>query len=309
MYVHWREREHEAANEAAAADPNVMAALTQCGLVKFFLCPFMRAQPRLLNALVDYWHPDAEAFMIEGQSLTPTTEDIYFLTGLSRRGEPVNFQTFPAGPSKVSELIAEYCVAGTNQATSSVPVGSIISPVLQTILSLIGRITGSAAVHQASRAQMNCAVQCMNAQIYDWSTTLLESMKAQLTACRQRTHRNFGFGTILCSFFFERVPCFSPRMTVRGHLATFPAVCRWAALLPRQGGGRTVEAFNDDFFAWLSRQIPAIEDYPYAGIDFSRDPSMPVPPGEERGEIGKSPPVLFFFFFFFLFAYVIFMSF
>jgi hypothetical protein len=36
MYVHWREREHEAANEAVAADPNVMAALTQCGLVKFF---------------------------------------------------------------------------------------------------------------------------------------------------------------------------------------------------------------------------------------------------------------------------------
>ena len=152
MYVHWREREHEAANEAAAADPNVMAALTQCGLVKLFLCPFMRAQPRLLNALVDYWHPDAEAFMIEGQYLTPTTKDIYFLTGLSRRGELVNFQTFPAGPSKVSELIAEYCVAGTNQRTSSIPVGSITSLTLQTILSLIGWIIGSAAVHQALRA-------------------------------------------------------------------------------------------------------------------------------------------------------------
>jgi hypothetical protein len=93
-------------------------------------------------------------------------------------------------------------------------------------------------------------------------------------------------------------------VTVRGHLATFPAVCRWAVLLPRQSGGRTVEAFNDDFFARLSRQIPMIEDYPYAGIDFSRDPEMPVPPGEEQGEIGKSPPILFF-----LFVYVIFMSF
>jgi hypothetical protein len=38
-----------------------------------------------------------------------------------------------------------------------------------------------------------------------------------------------------------------------------------------------------------------IEDYPYAGIDFSRDLEMPVPPGEVRGEIGKSPPVLFFY--------------
>lgn len=233
MYVHWREREHEAANEALAADPNVMAALTQCCLVKFFLCPFMCAQPRLLNALIDYWHPDADAFMIEGQSLTPTTEDIYFLTGLSRRGEPVNLHTFPTGERKVSELIAEYCVAGTNRRTSWISVGGFTSLTLQTILSLIGRITGSTAVHQATRTQMNCAIQCMNAQIFYWSTTFLEVMKRQLTDCHQREHRNFGFGTILCSFFFERVPCFSPWMTVRGHLATFPAVCRWAALLPR----------------------------------------------------------------------------
>jgi hypothetical protein len=291
MYVQWREREHEAISELVAADPNVVAVLMQCGLLKFFLCPFMRAQPRLLNALIDYWHPDAEAFMLEGQSLVPTTEDIYFLTGLSRRGEPVNFQTFPAGPSKISELIAEHCEAGTERAGSQVPISKITNLALQTILLLIGRITGSAAVHQASRAQMNCAIQCMNAQIFDWSTTLLECMKRQLTDCRQRTQRNFGFGTILCSFFFERVPSFSPRVVVRGHLASFPAVCRWAVLLPRQGGGRTVESFDDDFFAWLSRQIPVIEDYPYAGIDFSRDPEIPVPPGEERGEMGKSPPL------------------
>jgi hypothetical protein len=209
-----------------------MVVLTQCGLVKFFLCPFMRSQPKLLNALVDYWHPNAEAFMIEGQSLVPTTKDIYFLMRLSRRGEPINFHTFPAGPSKVSELIEEYCEAGTDQRSSSVLVSRITSLALQTILSLIGWITGSTTVHQALHAQINCAIQCMNAQIFYWSTTLLASMTGQLTACRQRTHRNFRFGTILCSFFFERVPCFSPRLTVRGHLATFPAVCRWATLLP-----------------------------------------------------------------------------
>jgi hypothetical protein len=72
-------------------DPNVMEVLMQYGLLKFFLFPFMREQPRLMNALVEYWHPDTKAFMLEGQSLVPTIEDIYFLTGLSRRGEPVNF--------------------------------------------------------------------------------------------------------------------------------------------------------------------------------------------------------------------------
>jgi hypothetical protein len=134
---------------------------------------------------------------------------------------------------------------------------------------------------------MNCAVQCLNAQIFDWSTTLLDCMKRQLTDCQLWMQRNFGFGTILCSFFFERVPSFSPQVVVQGHHASLPTVFIWAVLLPRQGGGRTNDSFDDEFFAWLSQQILAIEDYPYARIDFSRDPDILVPPGEERGEMGK----------------------
>jgi hypothetical protein len=75
--------EHEAAYDAVAADPAVMATLTQCGLVKFFLCPFMRAQPRLLNALVEYWHP--VSVHDRGAILTPTTEDVYFDGPLEER--------------------------------------------------------------------------------------------------------------------------------------------------------------------------------------------------------------------------------
>jgi hypothetical protein len=292
MYVHWRERENEEVSELVGEDPNAVVALMQC--------PFMRAQPRLLNALVDYWHPDAEAFMLEGQSLVPTTEDIYFLTGLSRRGEPVNFRTFPSGPHSISELIGLYCEAGTERSSSQVPISKITDLLLQAIVLLIGWMTGSAALHQASRAQMNCAVQCLNAQIFDWSTTLLDCMKRQLTDCRLRTQRNFGFRTILCSFFFERVLSFSPRVVVRRHQASLPAVCRWVVLLPRQGGGRTNKSFDDDFFAWLLRQILVIEDYPYAGIDFSRDPEILVPLGEERGEMGKLTSLLCCFFFFFV---------
>jgi hypothetical protein len=95
MYVHWREREHEDIDVLVNEDPASIATLKQCGLWKFVQCSFMRAQPRLLKTLVDYWHPDTKVFMIEGQSLTLTTEDIYFLTRLSRRGEPVNLCTFP----------------------------------------------------------------------------------------------------------------------------------------------------------------------------------------------------------------------
>jgi len=122
---------------------------------------------------------------------------------------------------------------------------------------------------------------------------MLDCMKRQPTECQERSNKNFGFCTILCSFFFERVPSLSPRETVWGHATTFPVVCRWETFLPRQGGGRTIEAFNDKFFDWWVRQILVTEDYPYAGIKFSIDLDMPVPPGEERGEIGTCVLKLF----------------
>jgi hypothetical protein len=236
MYVHWREREHEDFDVEVSDNPDVVAALAQCSLFKFFQSAFMRAQPRLLNALIDYWHPDVEAFMLEGQSLTPMTEDIYFLTGLSRRGEPVNLHMFPSGPHNIAELINLHCEVGTDMVGTQVSVHKINNLSLKAIVLLIGKITGSAALHQASRVHMNCVVQCLNAQIFDWSTTLLDCMKRQLTECWMWRHKNFGFGTILCAFFFERVPSLSLREIVRGHVASSPTVNRWATLLPHDRG-------------------------------------------------------------------------
>ena len=54
MYVHWREREHKDIDVLVEEELAAIAALKQCGLWKFYQCPLMRAQPRLLNALVDY---------------------------------------------------------------------------------------------------------------------------------------------------------------------------------------------------------------------------------------------------------------
>jgi hypothetical protein len=171
--------------------------------------------------------------MLEGQSLTPTTEDIYFLTGLSRRGEEVNLHTFSFGPHNIAELITLHCEVGTDMVGTEVLVHKIRNISLKAIVPLIGWITGSTALHQASRVHMNCVIQCLNAQLFDWSTTLLDCMKRKLTKCQMRRHRNFGFGTILCAFFFERVPSLSPRDIVRGHIASYPAINKWAALLPR----------------------------------------------------------------------------
>ena len=107
----------------------------------------MRAQPTSLNALVDYWHVDAKAFMLEGKSLTPKNEDIYLLTRLSRRGEPINLHTFPLGPHNIVELIGMHYEVSTKKVGSQVPMNKITNLSLKVIVFLIGRITGSATLH------------------------------------------------------------------------------------------------------------------------------------------------------------------
>ena len=42
--------------------------------------------------LVDYWDLDSESFRLDDMSLTIEVEDIYFITGLSWRGEMVNLR-------------------------------------------------------------------------------------------------------------------------------------------------------------------------------------------------------------------------
>ena len=60
--------------------------------------------------LVDYWDPESKSFHIDSMSLTIEVEDIYFITGLSRRGEVVNLRSHgPEGGLTIDEYIFVYC--------------------------------------------------------------------------------------------------------------------------------------------------------------------------------------------------------
>ena len=52
MVIEWKEREHSEEDELAMENEGVRAALRNCGLLKFFLTPCLRAQPELLQYLV-----------------------------------------------------------------------------------------------------------------------------------------------------------------------------------------------------------------------------------------------------------------
>ena len=50
--------------------------------------------------------------------------------------------------------------------------------------------------------------------------------------------------------------------------------------------------FGDLFFIWLWDQILMVEDYTYAGMDFTGDPDLPLPPGGHWGDIGNKQKTL-----------------
>ena len=92
MVLEWREREHEDVDRDVQGDLMAQQALRACGLYKFWHLGTLREKPRLLQMLVDYWDPDSETFQLDGIPLSLEVEDIYFILGLSCRGEVVNLR-------------------------------------------------------------------------------------------------------------------------------------------------------------------------------------------------------------------------
>jgi hypothetical protein len=92
MVLEWREREHEEVDVAVERYEGAQISLKICGIYKFWTLKGMRAQVRLLQMLVNVWDTDTEAFNIDGKPLRIELDDIYFITGLSRRGEVVKLK-------------------------------------------------------------------------------------------------------------------------------------------------------------------------------------------------------------------------
>jgi hypothetical protein len=61
--------------------------------------------------------------------------------------------------------------------------------------------------------------------------------------------------------------------------------------------GKVPTPYNDEFFFWWRRQVIAIDDYPYARINYRGDPNMPLPLDSTYGDIGM---IFFLYIFHFL---------
>ena len=113
MMITWREREHEEQDMIAFNDPGTVRALRDYGLLKYFKFSGMRQQIELLDFLVRAWDPVIEAFHIKNQVLSIIFEDVYFLTGLSRRGLPISLTGSTVGGETVRDYVMQYFYPGS----------------------------------------------------------------------------------------------------------------------------------------------------------------------------------------------------
>ena len=117
--------------------------------------------------------------------MTIEVEDIYFLTGLSRRGAPISLTGSRGGDITTQELINHHCIPGTRTSGKKIPIKAVVDGPLHTVLFTMQRVVGSQGVHQASRVHILYAIEAMAPTVFKWVEALLPIFKDQLTKCRQ----------------------------------------------------------------------------------------------------------------------------
>jgi hypothetical protein len=233
----------------------------------------MRAQVRLLEYLVRMWDPDQQVFIVGAHTLAIDIEDIYFLTGLSRRGSHVSLTGSRGGGLKMSEYCNQYCVPEAERKKGKVAIWGVTDLTLRTILFTIARMAGSSAPHMALQSYFQYAIECTEPRVFNWADAVLRSIKRQLTKCRRGELKQFGYGSLLVSFFLERVPVFQLQVEWNLPGPRDPRMLRWCRLMARHVAGPIVK-YDDIFFDWLQNQMLMVDDYAYARLDFRGDPDL-----------------------------------
>jgi len=54
------------------------------------------------------------------------------------------------------------------------------------------------------------------------------------------------------------------------------------------GGEGPMIQYTPDLFGWMENQIIMIEDFSYAGMDYTDDPNMPLLDAMQWGDLGKN---------------------
>jgi hypothetical protein len=158
-------------------------------------------------------------------------EDIYFLTGLSRCGAQVTLTGGRGGGLLMSEYIRLYCEPRVERHKGKVDIRGVHDMTLRTILFTITQMAESASPHMALQSYFQYAIEFTEPHLFNWCDGILHSMKSQLTKRKNGDLKQFGYGSILVSFFLERVPHFLLHVDWNIPTPRDPRMKRWCDLM------------------------------------------------------------------------------
>ena len=97
-----------------------------------------------------------------------TVEDVYFLTGLSRRGLPISLTGSTVGGEIVRDYVMQYCYPRVEPSKDGkINIWDVRYFPLRTILFKITKLVGTITLHLVNRSYMQYALQCMEPTIFN----------------------------------------------------------------------------------------------------------------------------------------------
>ena len=110
------------------------------------------------------------------------------------------------GGFPMSEYIHRHCEPKAERNKGKVAIRGVQDLTLRTILFNIAWMARSASPHMDLQSYFQYSIECTEPRVFNWCDGMLRSMKTQLTKSKNGDLKQFGYGSILVSFFLERVP-------------------------------------------------------------------------------------------------------
>ena len=130
------------------------------------------------------------------------------------------------------------------------------------------QILGSQAFHHITGGQMMIIESVLGGTYYGWAQMMLVLVKEQLSLCKRQLNHDCTYGTMLCSFLFEKILTLRPHVQFPDGGPREPRMRQWGRLLCRGGGGAVGWVFRPEFFAHWDQMPLYIVDYPYSGMSY-----------------------------------------
>ena len=112
-------------------------------------------------------NPEKQYFEVGPHIVTMEVEEIYFLTGLSKKGAHISLTGSQGGDITTQELIFRHCYPGRKMSGKKIPIKVVRDLMLQTILFTMKRVSRIQVPHQASWEHMMYSLEAMAPMVFN----------------------------------------------------------------------------------------------------------------------------------------------